>query len=468
VNLKLSLNKITKIRRNAIKTRTQAKQPDAGFVRLNAHVLDFLKNILSKMPSRTPVLRLGLSGGVDSCVLLAALMAAKKALLFDLQVMHVHHGLSPNADRWAEFCAMLCLQYKVPFVVERVKIDKKSGLGIEASARNARYQALFKGQFDYLVLAHHQDDQAETFLLQLLRGAGLKGLSAMASQDTERRLIRPLLDVSRQEIEEYAKAAQLSWVEDESNDEVYFDRNYCRHNVMPVIESRFPSAKKTLARSAGHMAEAAGLLDDLAEMDAQRYAAQGALKTEGFEYLSDARAKNLLRWWLAQQGVSMPSKDRLDEMLIQLRDAKSDAKLKVQLGDVVLRRYQGFVYLKSEIPTYPISLCWQGEDSLMMPDGSMLIFERKQGEGLAIGRLGGHKLRITHRKGGERFKPDLARPTRTLKYLLQEANMPPWQRDRLPLVYLDDSLAVVPNVGVNCQMQVGKEEEGLAVTWQNN
>ncbi|NCW11650.1 MAG: hypothetical protein EBV82_00560 [Chitinophagia bacterium] len=150
-----------------------------------------------------------------------------------------------------------------------------------------------------------------------------------------------------------------------------------------------------------------------------------------------------MRWWLAQQGVSMPSKDRLDEMLIQICEAKSDAKLKVQLGDVVLRRYQGCVYLESEKSSHPINLSWQGEGSLVMPDGSQLIFERKFGEGLAIERLGGHKLRISHRSGGERFKPDLARPTRTLKYLLQEVNMPPWHRERLPLVYLDDTLDYV-------------------------
>jgi len=468
VNLKLSLNKITQVRRNHSKTRTQANQPDAGFVRLNTHVLDFLKKALPKTTSRLPVLRLGLSGGVDSCVLLAVLLACKKTFDFDLQAVHVHHGLSPNADRWAKFCQDLCLHSNVPFVIAHVKVDKKSGLGIEASARNARYEALLEGQFDYLLLAHHQDDQAETFLLQLLRGSGLKGLSAMADKDPEKRLLRPLLEISREEIEAYAKVTQLSWVEDESNDDVYFDRNYCRQKLMPMIEARFPAAKKTLARSASHIAEAAHLLDELAELDAQHYGMADALNVEGLRSLSDARAKNLLRWWLAQQRISMPSKNRLDEILIQLREAKSEAKLKVQLGDVVLRRYQGFVYIESEGSSHPISLCWQGEDSLVMPDGSRLIFERKQGEGLAVERLGGHKLRITHRAGGERFKPDLARPTRTLKYLLQEANMPPWHRERLPLVYLDDTLAVVPNVGVNCQMQANKDEQGLVIAWQLN
>ena len=412
------------------------------------------------------MLRLALSGGLDSCVLLHALVQAKKTLPFDLQVMHIHHGLSQHADEWAQFSTRLCQYHNLPLEVVHVQVDKKSGLGIEAAARKVRYEALFKGRFDGLMLAQHQDDQAETFLLQLLRGAGLKGLSGMARYDADKQIMRPFLDISRQEIERYANHAQLSWVEDESNLDTSFDRNYCRHVLMPIIEERFPAAQKTLARSASHLAEAASLLDDLAEIDAQKYLAEKALKVDALQVLSGERAKNLMRWWLAQQGVVMPSKERLDEMLVQLREAKSDAKLKIQLGNVLARRYQGFIYLEDDQQGSPISLSWQGESSLLMPDGSRLTFEKKLGQGLALERLGGHKLRIASRAGGERFKPDLNRPTRTLKYLLQEINMPPWQRERLPLVYLNDALAVVPNVGVNCQMQATDHEQGLLITWQ--
>ena len=421
---------------------------------------------MSQRSGARPTLRLALSGGLDSCVLLHALLEAKKTLPFDLQVMHIHHGLSQHADEWAQFCTALCQHHNLPLEVVRVQVDKKSGLGIEAAARKVRYEALLKGHFDGLMLAQHQDDQAETFLLQLLRGAGLKGLSAMASYDPDKQIMRPLLDISRQEIERYAKHLQLSWVEDESNRDTSLDRNFCRHVLMPIIEERFPAAQKTLARSASHVAEAASLLDDLAEIDAQKYLTEKAFKVDALQFLSSERAKNLVRWWLAQQDVVMPSKERLNEMLAQLREAKSDAKLKIQLGDVLVRRYQGFIYLEREQQNPPISLSWQGESSLRMPDGSQLIFEKKLGQGLALERLGGHKLRIANRAGGERFKPDLNRPTRTLKYLLQEINMPPWQRERLPLVYLDDALAVVPNVGVNCQMQAAQHEQGLVIIWQ--
>jgi tRNA(Ile)-lysidine synthase len=272
------------------------------------------------------------------------------------------------------------------------------------------------------------------------------------------------------EIEAYAKAAKLAWIEDESNLDTQYDRNYCRHEVMPVLKARFLAASATLARSAAHIAEAADLLDELAQIDAQACVVEDRMNVELLTALSLPRAKNLFRWWLASMSISAPSKDRLDDMLAQLINAGADASLKVVLdktSDSFLRRYQGFAYIEINHPEQAseIAMIWQGEDALTMPDGTQLVFERKQGEGLAIDRLGGHKLRIASRQGGERFKPDLARPTRTLKHLLQESNMPPWLRERLPLIYLDDTLAVVPKIGVDCMMQATELDMGLVITW---
>ena len=437
-------------------------------MRIQAQVWQFLNSAISS--STSPTLLLAFSGGVDSCVLLHALVQAKTTLTFNLQAMHVHHGLSPNADAWADFCAKTCAVYQVPFEFVKVKVKRSAASGIEAAAREARYQALYEAHADYILLAHHQDDQAETLLLQLLRGAGLKGLSAMAAQDADRLLLRPLLDIPRTEIEAYAKRANLAWIEDESNHDTYYDRNYCRHEVMPVLKARFSAASATLARSAAHIAEAAHLLDQLAQMDAQACVLEGCMNVELLTALSFPRAKNLFRWWLSNKGFLAPSKDRLDDMLTQLINAGTDATIKVMLdkaNDSYLRRYQGFAYIESNHPehTSEIAMVWQGEDTLTMPDGTQLVFERKNGAGLAIDRLGVYKLRIANRQGGERFKPDLARPTRTLKYLLQEANMPPWLRERLPLIYLDDTLAVVPNIGVDCMMQATERDVGLVITW---
>jgi len=440
-------------------------------LRIQAQVAEFLSKVVSANTS--PTLLLALSGGLDSCVLLHALVEAQKTLNFTLRAMHVHHGLSPNANDWADFCAKTCAAYQVPFELVKVMVQMNTGLGVEAAAREARYQALFAANADFIALAHHQDDQAETLLLQLLRGAGLKGLSAMAAQDAHRSMLRPLLDVSRLEIEAYAKAAKLAWIEDESNLDKQYDRNYCRHEVMPVLKARFSAASATLARSAAHIAEAANLLDELAQIDAQACVIEGRMNVELLTALSLPRAKNLFRWWLASLRFSAPTKDRLDDMLAQLINARADASLKVVLdktSDSFLRRYQGFAYIEINHPEQAseIAMIWQGEDALTMPDGTQLVFKRKQGEGLAIDRLGGHKLRVASRKGGERFKPDLARPTRTLKHLLQESNMPPWLRERLPLIYLDDTLAVVPKIGVDCMMQAAEDDMGLVITWSTD
>ena len=441
---------------------------NTGFERIQQQVHDVISSLIN---GKSPLdLLFALSGGIDSCVLLHALVEVKKSLDFNFRVMHVHHGLSPNADSWVEFCKQTCVAYQVPLEVERVEVQKGAGIGLEAAARDARYKVLYDAGADYIILAHHQDDQAETLLLQLIRGAGLKGLSAMAAQDENRCLLRPLLDISRQEIEVYAKANQLAWIDDESNLDTKYDRNYCRHEIMPVIKARFPAADETLARSASHIAEASQLLNELAQIDAQACLIEGRMSVKRLGELNLPRAKNLFRWWLSSMGFVAPSSDRLDEMLTQLINASQDASLKISLdkaNEINLRRYQGYAYIDTNHPerVSDIAMIWQGEARLTMPDGTHLVFERHQGQGLAIDRLGGHKLRIASRQGGERFKPDLIRPTRTLKHLLQEANMPPWQRERLPLVYLDDTLAVVPNVGVECNMQATQRDMGLVITW---
>jgi tRNA(Ile)-lysidine synthase len=433
-------------------------------VRIQAQVAQFLSKATSS--NTTPSLLLAFSGGVDSCVLLHALAQAKKTLNFNLQAMHVHHGLSPNADAWADFCAKTCAVYQVPLEIAKVNVEKNAGLGLEAAAREARYQALLGANADYILLAHHQDDQAETLLLQLLRGAGLKGLSAMALHDTDRRLLRPLLDIPRAEIELYAKSAKLSWIEDESNLDTQYDRNYCRHEVMPVIKARFPAAGATLARSATHLAEAADLLDELAQLDAENCILNQHLNLDALKSLSYPRVKNLTRLWLVSLGVGLPSKDRLDELLDQLLHAKVDASIKVTIEGKTIRRYQELAYLEQSAEALPFAMSWQGEQEISLPDGSVLSFELVIGQGLAVDRLGVDRLRIESRQGGERFKPALNRPTRTLKHLLQESNFAPWLRDRLPLIYLEDTLAVVPGIGVSCLMQATEKEMGLVISWK--
>lgn len=416
---------------------------------------------------------LAFSGGLDSRVLLQLLAEQQQSLGIVLHAMHVHHGLSLNADDWALFCEKTCAGLKIPLKVIRANLILDAGIGVEAAARQARYQALFTSNADYIVLAHHQDDQAETLLLQLLRGSGVKGLAAMAMLDEERRLLRPLLDVSRDEMLQFANSRHLAWIEDESNLDVRYDRNYLRHELMPVVEARFKGAKKVLARTAGHMAESAELLDELAQIDA---ACTGLtvkeirqrLPLDCLQRLNLPRARNLLRWWLSLNQLDMPTAARLEEMLNQLLSARADAVISARINpDMQLRRYQNEVYIESRQNNAPIAMLWSGQSELVLPDGSRLIFESSLGQGLAFERLGIDKLRVASREGGERFKPDANRPTRTLKHLLQEANIPPWERQRIPLIYLQDELAVVPGIGVAANMQAQPHETGLVIEWQS-
>ncbi|MDP1596938.1 MAG: tRNA lysidine(34) synthetase TilS [Methylotenera sp.] len=466
---KLLKNSPSARRADKIAKQVQSSQPDA---KLTHALVSKLHSFLTQHLSSQPKLLVALSGGLDSCVLLHLLAEVKHLFLFELQAMHVHHGLSPNADAWTELCAKTCEFLHVPLQVVYVNVDPSSKQGIEAAARELRYQALFNHKFgeilpDYVVTAHHQDDQAETLLLQLLRGAGVKGLSSMAALDETRRLLRPLLDVPRLALKEYAVQHQIEWCEDESNDNTQYERNFVRHNVMPVLETHFPSAKSVIARTASHLAEANSLLDTLATLDARELLLNNSLCLQGLSQLDIPRAKNVLRWWFAQNQLAMPNAEHLTEIIQQLLNAKPDADVNIKLQHLTLRRYQYRAHLYADRASAPFDLTWCGESTLTLPDGSRLLFSRKQGVGLAL-KYSIDKLRIAHRTGGERFKPNVLRPTRTLKHLLQEASIPPWVRSHLPLVYWQDTLAYVPGIGVASGLQAGFNEIGLEIIWQDS
>ncbi len=439
---------------------------------LQAQVNQFLSKHLPVHQS----LLLALSGGLDSCVLLHLLAGARTTFPFKLYAMHVHHGLSANADAWAEFCLQQCQTLNVPLSVEHVSVNRDSKQGVEAEARQMRYSVLFsyklnqetdvlKQMTDFIVTAHHQDDQAETLILQLLRGAGVKGLSSMASIDKGRRLLRPLLASTRQELSDYAQQFNIEWCHDESNENTQYERNFVRHTLMPVLESRFQSVKTVLARTASHLAEANQLVETLANQDVQPLLTNNSLCVKGLSQLDFVRAKNVLRWWFLQNNLAMPSTEHLNEIAEQLLNAKKDADLSLKIQHLTLKRYRHRAYLWVDKVAEPFDLVWNGEAELTLPNGGRLQFNQVIGAGLAL-KFGMTKLRISNRDGGERFKPNCLRPTRTLKHLLQEANVPPWQRLHLPLVYWDDTLAFVPHVGVTSELQASDGERGLEIVWQ--
>ncbi len=379
----------------------------------------------------------GLSGGVDSVVLLHLMRAAAPRLGCTLSAVHVHHGLSPNADAWARFCRKLCRDWGVPLVVRRASIRKK-GRGLEAAAREAR-RAVFAGlPADAIALAHQLDDQAETVLLNLLRGAGTRGAAAMpvAGKLGAKTLLRLLLEVPRREILAYARAHQLAWIEDESNRDDGQTRNFLRLRVGPLLEQRFPRWRESLARAARHFASA------------------------------EAGADRALRAFLEARGLRAPSEAKLVEMLRQLTGPGT--RTAIAHDGALLRVYRGRVEVLSESePVAFATMPWRGEPKLSLPAlGGELRFRRTRGRGIDAELLEGRGLSVQLRGSGGRLRPDPRRPRRTLKNLFQEAGVPPWERERLPMLYCGSELVWVPGLGVDAQWQAASGARGIVPEWR--
>ena len=311
---------------------------------------------------------MGFSGGLDSTVLLHLLAAERVSTGVLLSAAHVHHGLNPQADAWVRHCRAICRQLEVPFQLRRVLVSRAPRTSLEEEARTARYAALAALRADVLALAHHADDQAETLLLQLLRGAGPKGLAGMAAlkplvgagfkrkSGREARknawhvaasptlLWRPLLDCTRAELEAYALRHQLVWIDDDSNLDVRFKRNFVRAQVLPVLTAGFPAPVATLARAARHQADAASLAEALADIDLTGSRRGAGLAIAPLLVLDDVRLKNLLRRWLAQHGLRQPSEARLLALVRALRQSSNDTRLAWQHEGGVVRRTKGLLH----------------------------------------------------------------------------------------------------------------------------
>lgn len=416
-------------------------------------------------------LLLGLSGGLDSAVLLDLLWRLAPHFPFSLSALHVHHGLSSSADAWGSFCEGLCLRSGIPLRVVTVHVPRRDGQGLEAAAREARYRAFGEQDTDWVLLGHHRDDQVETVLLQLFRGAGADGLAAMPAArelGLGLRLLRPLLEATRGQLEDYARQRGLDWVEDESNLDTGLRRNFLRHRVLPLLEEGFPGCRKSLARSAGYWAEASGLLEELAALDARDAVADGCLKLAIPERLSLPRAKNLLRYFLRGHGVRARAAV-LEEALRQALRADADAQVCIPLGNMELRRYSGALWLvprRREPDRLPARWPWSGEVRLALGPGlGVLEMRAGEGQGISLARLTEASVTVRRRAGGECIRPDAQRPRRTLKNLLRESGMPPWRRQRLPLLYSGETLVWVPGVGTEWDYRALPGEPSVAPAW---
>lgn len=420
------------------------------------------------LPAHSRIL-IGLSGGVDSVVLLHLLHKLAPRFSWQLSALHVHHGISANADAWVKFCTELCVNYTIPLIIEHVDIAPLRAHGIEAAARKLRHAAFAKQSCDVVALAHHADDQSETLLLQLLRGAGVRGTSGMplfAEREGSPNLLRPLLHFSRQEILGYAAAHQLQWIEDESNADDSYPRNFLRHRVMPLLEQKFPAYRDTLARSAQHFAEASSLLAELAKLDAAQAIEGETLAVAALQVLSLPRAKNLLRYFLHSLGAPMPQAVQLDDMLQQLRNAREDAAVCINFGDRQVRCYQGRVYVQLALRNFDQNgmLPWHGEAQLDWPAlNAQIHFTHGLSLGISLEKLQRAPVTLRFRQGGETLRPHPNAATRTLKNLLQEQQIPPWRRDPIPLLYCGEVLVCVVGVAIAAEYQAVVNEAGISV-----
>ncbi len=405
------------------------------------------------------------SGGLDSTVLAHALVRADTGI--PVIAVHIDHGLHEDSTAWAEHCEAFAQALGIEYRCRNVTVQLESGKGPEASAREARYTALHAElqHGDWLLSAHHREDQAETLLLNLVRGSGPAGIAGIGAI---RRfgpgwLARPLLDTDRASLIDYARTSKLEWIEDPSNTDRRFDRNFLRHEILPRLKSRWPDIAARLQRSASHAGEAASLLADLASIDLERLGDRPErLPVDGLLVLPRGRQKNLVRYALRLCGLSTPTALQLDRILTEVLPARTDAQPLVSWPGASVRRYRNGLYLLPEIlADAPAEAPISGGQVALGAGLGRLQFETGAPSGLAP-ELFERGLRVAIRKGGEEIQPLGQSHTRKLKKLLQEEGIVPWMRDRLPLIYAGDQLVAVGDLWIE---RAAAAEPGVAVRW---
>ncbi len=440
-------------------------------------MIPLLDTLLAQLKQFPPArhYRVAYSGGCDSHVLLHALAAIRDQLPeTKISALHVNHGLAEEADHWAAHCEQVAAGLGVAFQAVSVDGMGEAGESPEAAARQARYH-VFKqmmAEGDGLLLAHHEDDQGETLLLQLFRGAGVRGLAAMPRHTTLAKgwLGRPLLSLSRRRLRDYANEAGLNWIEDPGNQSQDFDRNFLRHNIIPDLLPRWPALAHTLARAAQHQSAASRLLDERAAEDMAVLAGSrsGCLSIRGLSLLSRERQDNVLRYWIRMHGLLSPSFVQLQRIQVEVLSARDDAQPQVGWAGSVVRRYRDDLYLlsaKLDVSNSE-SLSWDLKTELRLSDGRCLKLERRQGAGLKASLQGRSDVSVRFRQGGEVCRPLGRKQAHRLKTLWQEWGVPPWERNRIPLIYAGGEIIQVLGYCICEPWQANADEAGLIVTEQ--
>jgi len=434
--------------------------------------LEKLSSALAQLPLPEKVVCYGIafSGGLDSSVLLAGLARLDHR---PVRALHVNHGLHPKSNQWEDHCRSVAVSLGVDFESLRVNIKPRPGESLEAQARSIRYQALASmlQPSELLLTAHHAEDQLETILLRLLRGSGVKGLRGIASLRClgAHYVARPMLKITQNEIRSQAKAWDVVYVDDPSNLDLRFDRNYLRSSIVPQLLSRWPGSQATLGRAARQMVDAQLILDEVAKEEADNLGCLSRIPVKRILALSQTKQRNLVRYVLADLNLPLPNSRQLEMLLQGLAVERPDAMTQVQWPGGEARIYRNHLYLFSPLPApsgpgytglIAANKPWKG------PEGT-LVLEQAEGRGLPSS-WANNGFTVGFRVGGERFRPAGTKHSRSLKKLLQDAGVVPWMRSRIPLLFRDEEIVAVGDLWLGDQIGEYLEEPSWRVRWADH
>ena len=412
------------------------------------------------------------SGGLDSRVLLHLMAGLGREGGFGIRAVHVNHNIQPESGAWAGHCLETCRALGVELEVLDIDASEPGKESPESWARDKRYAAIenILAGGETLLTAHHRDDQLETFLLRLLRGSGVLGLASMRAVRRFGRGLhaRPLLHYSREQLLAYARLHGLDWIEDPSNADTRPDRNYLRHEVLPAIRDRWPAAALPVSRAIDILAEAQELLDDLARQDLLTCSAEdpGMLHVERVKLLPASRQKNMLRYWCRILDLPSPDSRRLAQILTDVIGSRPDSRARVRWEGAELQRYGQYIHLGAPLEEFDGSVVrvWDFTEPCRLDYGELSAVEGR-GEGLKKDMCAGARVEVRYRSGGEKIRLPGRRCTHKLKKLFQEAGTPPWLRERIPLIYIDDRLAMVAGFWTDAEFLAGADEPSWIITW---
>jgi len=431
-----------------------------------------IKDILSRYPD-AGTCWIAYSGGLDSHVLLHALAEIKDDIKPELVAVHINHGISQDAESWTKHCQRVCEHYTIELQAFSVDLSQKSDKGLEAHAREKRYE-VFRNLIDsddLLLTAHHLNDQVETIVLQLMRGSGPNGLVGMpqAREFSKGFLVRPLLDYSRKEIHDYALSKSLNWVEDESNKSNKHDRNFLRNKIIPQLLSRWPGALKTVQRAARHQAEARCLINEIASNDLDMVCESEYTKLDlsGFSDLSYVRKKNVLRAWIKKNKLETPDAQIIEKINTEVIHANADRNPCIKWKGGEVRRYREYLHIMKSLPAHDAGMrkTWKLEESLKLTSGCLKAIASR-GSGIKKDMLSNNTVEIRYRQGGEKIRPSGRAEIHELKKLYQEEGVLPWDRDRIPLIFHENKLIAVAGLWTEYKYAATLSEPAWQIEWE--